>query len=487
LDDRSIEPAQRSFARAGAGTILAATKPATKADCISKTEIEVKDQRGVATSATNIRSLEFYERALKAFNTYLGDPLATIDEALTADPDFIMGHVLRGHIHVSLWERSVVPEVKRIVARLDGLARRSNDREQRHASVLEKWASGEWAAARHELDRLLAEYPRDLLAIQIGHLMDFAHGDRENLRGRIARALPAWTPDDSGYGFLLGMHAFGLEECGSYGMAEETARRALAIEPNDCWAHHAAVHVMEMQARQAEGIAFVEERVDHWAQPTNTFQFHNWWHAALFHLDQDHFKRALQIYDRGVHAEPTKIQLLLLDAVALLWRMQLRDIDVGNRWEELAVVYENDGEGGFYAFNDVHAIIAFVATGRTGAMAARLADIEAAAQRQNTNAMMTRSVGLTIARGLVAFGRERYRDAVDCLMPVRYQAHAFGGSHAQRDIIHRTLIEAATRAGEKALARALCNERTSLKPHCPYSWQLRKRVDHGTLASRTAA
>jgi tetratricopeptide (TPR) repeat protein len=447
----------------------------------------VKDIRGAATSATNQRSLELFERALKGFNTYLGDPIATIDGALAADPDFVMGHVLRGHLQLSMWERSVVPEVARTVAKLRELAPRSNDRERRHATVLERWVTGDWDGARNALDRLLSEYPRDLLALQIGHLADFFHGDRENLRGRIARALPAWTPVDPGYGFLLGMQAFGLEECGSYGLAEETARRALDFEPNDCWAHHAVVHVMEMQARQAEAIVFVDERAQHWAQPTNAFRFHNWWHAALFHLDQDHFKRTLHIYDHSVRAGQAAAQLMLLDAVALLWRMRLRDIDVGNRWEELAAIYEKDGEEGFYAFNDIHAIIAFVAGGRTAAIAARCTALEAAAQRRDTNAMMTRSVGLPIARGLVAFGRERYRDAVDYLMPVRYRAHAFGGSHAQRDIVHRTLIEAAVRAGEKALAKALCNERTSLKPHCPFSWQLHKRVDRIVVESRTAA
>ena len=47
---------------------------------------------------------------------------------------------------------------------------------------------------------------------------------------------------------------------------------------------------------------------------------------------------------------------------------------------------------------------------------------------------MAREVGLPILRAIEAFGRGEYADAVGLLLPVRYRAHRFGGSHAQRDI-----------------------------------------------------
>ena len=124
----------------------------------------------------------------------------------------------------------------------------------------------------------------------------------------------------------------------------------------------------------------------------------------------------------------------------------------------------------------MHAMLAYVATGRTQAAAALLQAAEGAATNGGSNGRMTREVGLPILRAVAAFGRERYRETVDLLMPVRYRAHIFGGSHAQRDILHRTLIEAALRGGDHALALALANERTELKPHCPFSWGLRKRA-----------
>jgi tetratricopeptide (TPR) repeat protein len=436
----------------------------------------MNDARGVATSSSNAKSLEIYERALRALNVYRGDAAAIIDQALAADPEFAMGHVLRAQVQVTLWERSALPGIGAAVARLEALHSRMNDRERRHAHALELWARGDWEGHRAELERLTAEVPRDLLALQVGHLADFYHGDRESLRDRVARALPAWSREEPGYGFLLGMQAFGLEECGAYAEAEEAGRMALHDEADDCWAQHAVAHVLEMQARQAEGILFMELRRKHWAQEDNGFAFHNWWHTALYHLDQGKPQRALEIYDQGVRPQPSEIRLMMLDAAALLWRMHLRGMDVGRRWEELADAYQGGDEDGFYAFNDMHAMMAFVASGRPKAAGELLRVVEACAAARNTNARMEREVGLPILRAIEAFGRGKYAQAAALLAPVRARAHIFGGSHAQRDILSRTLLEAALRAGDKPLARALAEERAAQKPGCPFTRELRARA-----------
>jgi hypothetical protein len=251
---------------------------------------------------------------------------------------------------------------------------------------------------------------------------------------------------------------------------------ALHDEADDCWAQHAVAHVLEMQARQAEGILFMELRRKHWAQEDNGFAFHNWWHTALYHLDQGKPQRALEIYDQGVRPQPSEIRLMMLDAAALLWRMHLRGMDVGRRWEELADAYQGGDEDGFYAFNDMHAMMAFVASGRPKAAGELLRVVEACAAARNTNARMEREVGLPILRAIEAFGRGKYAEAAALLAPVRARAHIFGGSHAQRDILSRTLLEAALRAGDKPLARALAEERAAQKPGCPFTRELRARA-----------
>lgn len=55
----------------------------------------------------------------------------------------------------------------------------------------------------------------------------------------------------------------------------------------------------------------------------------------------------------------------MLDATALLWRMHLDAIDTGDRWSTLATAWaEKADDEPWYAFNDMHAAMAFAAVGR---------------------------------------------------------------------------------------------------------------------------
>lgn len=90
---------------------------------------------------------------------------------------------------------------------------------------------------------------------------------------------------------------------------------------------------------------------------------------------------------------------------------------------------------------------------------------------------MTADVGLPVCRALIAYGRQDYGRAVDLLLPVRHRLHTFGGSHAQRDAIQRTLVEASLRSGRADLARTLLSERIQLRPVCPYNWSAKARLE----------
>src|SRR5262245_31118174 len=212
--------------------------------------------------------------------------------------------------------------------------------------------------AARVLEDLAIDHPRDLLALQAGHQLDFFRGDARMLRDRIARALPAWSQQVPGYHAVLGMHAFGLEEMGHYREAEQAGRTAVALETRDGWAQHAVAHVMEMQGRHQDGIAWMQANPDGWSRES-FFAIHNWWHLALYHLDIGDLDAVLALFDGPIYGNLSSVVLDMIDASALLWRLQLRGVDVGERWQALADAWAPVAGAGNYAFNDVHAMMAF--------------------------------------------------------------------------------------------------------------------------------
>ncbi len=432
----------------------------------------------IPVSCADRSALDLYEKALGQYQSYVGNPVATIDQALKHAPDFILGHVFRATVLMTFAERRFAEEARASVASAESLLPHANTRERGLLAAARHLVDGDWDAACAGFDRTLVDYPRDAFAIQSAHLMDFFRGDALNLRNRVSRVLPHWSPSVPGYSYILGMHAFGLEECNQYAQAEETGRRALALQPKDGWAVHAVTHVMEMQGRIDEGIAWLESREADWA-PDNGFAFHNYWHLALYYLDRHRYDDVLALYDTRVHPEPPEYALQLLDATALLWRLHLEGVDVGRRAEVLAENWARrlDADRGYYAFNDMHAMMAFAMTGREAEAARLMAHLEWTAQHgTGINRMMTGDVGLPVCRAIRAFGHKRYAEAVDPLARVRDIAARFGGSHAQRDALTLTLIEAAIRSGQPALARHYIAERTVHKPASGWGWRLLARA-----------
>jgi len=425
----------------------------------------LKDARGLLTAATDSHAIEAYERAVADLQTFRGDPLAHIEAAIAADPGWAGGYVAKALILMTLFERRFARDAQGALTAAKPLLAGATARERDLWAAANRLANGDWHGGTAALERVLVDHPRDALALQVAHFMDFFRGDSLNLRNRVARVLPHWSDAVPGYPYVLGMHAFGLEECNQYPEAEATGRRALDLAGDDSWAIHAVAHVMEMQGRIDEGVAWLEERRSAWAAPGNGFAYHNAWHLALFHLDRADHAAALALYDEWLTGAGA-MALSRVDATALLWRLMLEGVDVGARVGTIADAWEADldAEGGFYAFNDFHAALALAQAGRSKSLERLMNIAHRAGSVQDANGEMERSVGLGACKAVIALCGGHPRAAAELLAEVRDGASRFGGSHAQRDLLTLTLVEAATRSGQPALAAHYVAERLSQRP-----------------------
>lgn len=397
-----------------------------------------RDARGLSVTGASPRALESYEQALEHFLAWSGDARAAAQRAVDEAPGFTMGHVMVALMHLCGRDPAAMPAAAASFSRARALPR--NGREALYLDALATGLRGDFEGARAGLGAIAARFPRDLLALAMAHTLDYLLGDTRAQRDRIAAALPSWSRADAGYHGLLAMHAFGLEECGEYARAEDAAFAALELAPHNMRAHHARAHVLEMQGRPAEGVRWMHDRVAYWDRP-GASATHVWWHLALHQLELGDAAAALAIYDRRVlEAAPGVSEMI--DASALLWRLDLRGIALGTRWSRLAGLWAPRAEDAFCAFSDLHAMLAFVGAGRKDLQQRLLRAEQRRVAAGGTNAVMLRTVGLPAANALAAFGRGDYAGAVSLLHGLPEISHRLGGSHAQRGILGLTLREA---------------------------------------------
>ena len=433
----------------------------------------LNDARPTSASAAAADALE---RATLQYLSWAGDPVATLTEAVQADPDFLLGHTSLAALNSLGGVPGHAPAVAEPLRRAQALAGTATRLEKLHLAAAEAWARDDLTGAAALWEEALLEAPRDVLALRFAHDTYFYLGDAANLRDSPARVLPFWGEDETTTGFILGMYAFGLEESHDYAAGERIGRQAVERNPDDTWAIHAVAHVLEMQGRFVEGTNWLRGLESHWT-PAAGLAVHQWWHLALFLLERNRIDEVFNLFDQHIRGTQSLVLLDLVDAAALLWRLELLGHDVGDRWQGVADAWLNHAEDHVLVFNDAHIMMALAGAGRSEAadqLERSLRHYAGAAP--GTNHDITAEIGLDVARALRAAREKRYDEAVDLLLPLRYQLARIGGSNAQRDLFAQTLIAAAIGAGRTKLARALAIERKALKPNSPTAETLALRT-----------
>lgn len=430
----------------------------------------LQDRYGNTVSTSSNAALAHYDEALLLMRLYEGDPITALDDAITQDPGFTAAWAARAAILILQADRAYLPEAERSIA--EGLARGGTEQERAQLAACRDWASGRTIKGVEAFTAIAQQNPRDLVSLQSSHVGNFYLGNSTGLRDEPLRALKATHHQGEGYHAIAGMAAFGLEECGEYDRALELGEEAASLEDRDAWAVHAVAHVHEMRGDTDRGIAWLRRNRKALA-PGNGFSYHNWWHLALFHLDQDDHAAALSLYDSHVRPDPeANVVLEWIDASALLWRLHLDDVDTGDRFGQLADCWARAIDDRHYAFNDVHAIMAFLGAGQWERVDRCLASLRVAAQVNDDNGHVARTVGLPLAEAFLAYEQGRYADATRDILAVRPFAHGFGGSHAQRDILSLTALHGARKGNLRAEEVALATERHHQKPNSPWAKRL---------------
>ncbi|UEM02857.1 tetratricopeptide repeat protein [Skermanella rosea] len=370
--------------------------------------------------------------------------------AAEADPGCALLQAYAGALYLFLQTSEGAVKAAPFLARARALVGGASERERLMVAALDAWGSGAADRALHLHRRIARDWPHDLLNLKLAQIHQLNRGDRAGMRELAEAALPhAWR-----ISYAWGLLAFAMEQAGALDAAEDAGRKAVAMNPDDPWAQHAVAHVLEARGDPAAGLAFLEPLSATWERCSSFMYTHNWWHTALFRLDMDEGAAALALFDGRVWGVRKTYVQDQVNAVSLLSRLELRGIDVGGRWSDVADHVRprvGDRQNGFL---DLHYLYALARAGEEAAAASLLAGIEAFARSGPAPCRpVWGEVALPAARALAAHAGGRFAEAAATLGPLLPRLHLLGGSTAQQTWFTRLHQDARVRAAGDQLAR----------------------------------
>jgi hypothetical protein len=420
-----------------------------------------------------------FEDAVHAVATHrpLGDSLT---RALEADPDLVSAHALCGFGAIMLGRAEMQENAleARDAAR-EAAARRETLSAGEYALLgsLDSAADGGLRQAAERLEGHLETEPEDFLSAKIAHALRFMLGDRDamlRLTGDLARRAPE---SGAGYGFLLGCHAFGLEEAGDYAEAETVGRRAVRIAPADSWGLHAVSHVFEMTGRVKEGCDWLNNSRPVWSR-CNNFSFHMAWHLALLHLEKGDHETVLRLYDEEIRPVQTDDFRDMSNAVSTLWRLEQESVDVGDRWAGLHEIAHRRRKDTTYIFGSLHYLLALIVSGDMRGAKELVQALRVRKSEPCDQGRVARYIGLHLAEALIRMPGHCAKTG-PCLIEIARRLPAIGGSHAQRDVFLRSLMAVAMRSQDYPSLRAIDALRRQLRHEDRFHDVITQRLEGG--------
>jgi hypothetical protein len=402
-----------------------------------------------------------WDAMVRAFLAHGAAMPTHLGRVLELEPDSVLPLAARGLFCLMLARREMVgvaqTSANAAVAAL--AAGGAPPRARAWVAALQDWLAGSPGGAIFHLEGVMVQNPADTLTMKVIQGIRFLIGDAAGMRRSVERALAGHGTDHPLRGYVLGCHAFTLEETGDYAAAEAAGRAGLVLAADDAWGLHAVAHVHDMTQRPEMGIAFLDAHETAWSH-CNNFRFHVWWHKALMYLDQGDHSRVLGLYDTCIRAEKTDDYRDLANATSLLARLALDGVAVGDRWAELADLAETRLTDSCLVFADLHYLLALTGANRADPARRLVGQMAGMGMAPTEQGRVAAHPGLAAAEGLAAFAEGRHARAFSKLQAARASMVAIGGSHAQRDVFDRITVDAGIRSGRFDAVTAILADRT---------------------------
>jgi tetratricopeptide (TPR) repeat protein len=426
--------------------------------------VVLRDAYGLPITTASRVAVDHYDRGVRALLGFGAEAIPDFRQAVAADPEFVLAAAA---LAVSLYLDEQIPAARAAMEQATALgaaqASTLTVRERRHLDALGLFVGGRSNEAIALMKAILAEHPRDMVLMQRLYYIYFWQGRSADMLALTESVRPALADD----GYMLGYHAFALEENRRFDEALPLAESAVSVNPRDAWAVHAIAHVYYERGDNRRGIEALPPRI-HPCDHLGYFKNHLLWHLALLHLAEGDYERGGRLFESVFGRIPIAIASDLQDSVALAWRLDLFGHADPRRWERLGSAARHWLEMPLLLFHDLHVGMALAAAGDWPSAERQLERLRERSKKSKNPTLG--EVVVPLMEGLHAFARGDYALSAARIESVEPRIIEVGGSHAQREVFHDTLLAAALR-GRQERAVSLLERRLAKRPNPGHYWQ----------------
>ena len=438
----------------------------------------LKDTTGLPITAKNQDAVNAFEKTVISYFRFGIDIGTNLKETYSKDENMFFAHILRGYFMHLMGSRKMLTKAEDALSDAKKLEREITQRELLHLKSLEYWCKLDLKKTTACWQEIADQYPGDALAIKMLHYTYFYLGDQKNLKFSIDKSWKYWTQKKNSpyYSYLLSLKAFGLEENGYYQEAKELAYEAYSINKDDAWAVHTISHVYEMNDQSSDGVKWIRESFlpNKW----NNFRYHLQWHKAIMSLNICTNDEILKIYDTEIFDENSQEYLDLINNISLLLRLEMLNIDVGNRWDYIYEKINTRLNDHILAFIDIHFMICLC-----------YKDINLAKnylenikkyqdESKDTYAEISKSITLLLCKAIIFYKTQKFDKCIQILEEAEGKSYLIGGSNAQRDILNLIHLDSLLRIKNQDKLQNFIKKRNITRPNNKFYEKLNHSINN---------
>lgn len=421
----------------------------------------MNDRYGNPLTTDSAKAADLYVEALDAYlGGNVGDREA-LDAAIAEDGSFAMAHVTLARLQQFAGD---MKGAKQSLAAARSAVEGATPRERQHVHTIGAAIESPPDDALALVNEHIDEFPTDAFVLAqangVYSLIGFS-----GRKGRNDEQIALLRRTEKAYGddwWFLSALAFAENESQLHTDARAHAERSHELRKENAHNAHTLAHIDYETGHPDDGATFLAKWRPGYGRDGIMFT-HLSWHHALFELTQGNVEAAVSIYENDVHPGTSNGSPLsiIADSASFLWRMMLAGGNGNLPWQGVSdFATKAFGTPGIM-FADVHCALAHAGAGDRKALETLIAGME---ERVANGRTAGGEIVPTIARAARAFADAEYAEVVRLLEPRMDDVVRIGGSHAQREVIEDTLIEASLRGGDYGRAKAMLEERVDRRP-----------------------